>query len=171
MQGTGQQIRAGPSNLCWLRSRIHHMAHVLAKFTPGTANSAPIYDILGFGIVWAGPGSCRAPRAFVENPRARFLLSGVQLGYPWDWHTLDSRVGFWPQQSIFIAGRLIPGPQVKFLSTTQPELGMQSPAPGADSHLGLLINFLEPLAYFLDPLANIPEPSPRQPHRLFARML
>jgi hypothetical protein len=54
---------------------------------------------------------------------------------------------------------------------------MHSPTPGADSLLGLLINFLDPsgyllglLAYFLgllifllDPLANIPEPSPRQP--------
>jgi hypothetical protein len=80
------------------------------------------------------------------------------------------------QQTILVAGRLAPRPQFKFLSTTQPELGMHSPAPGADSLLGLLINFLDPsghllglLAYFLgllifllDPLANIPEPSPRQ---------
>ena len=53
---------------------------------------------------------------------------------------------------------------------TTPELGMQSPAPGADSLLGLLTNILGLLAYLLEPLANILEPSPRQPHQLFARM-
>ena len=158
MQGTGQEIWAGLSNLCWLRDRIHHTAHVLAKYTPGTATSTPIYYILGFGIVCAGPGSCRAPRALVLDPRARILLPGIQLGYPWDWHTLDSRVGFCPQQIILVAGRLVPGPQFKFLSTTQPELGMQAPASGADSLLGLLFNILEPLAYLLEPLAYLLEP-------------
>ena len=39
---------------------------------------------------------------------------------------------------ILVAGRLVLGPQFKFLSTTQPELGMHSPVPGADSLLGLL---------------------------------
>lgn len=132
--------------------------------TPGAATSAPIYGVLGVGTFRISPGSCCAPRALILDPRARFLLPGIQLGYPWDWHTLDSRVGFWLQQIILVAVKLVPGPQFKFLSTTQPELETQSPAPGADSLLGLL-------AYLLDPLANIPEPSPRQPHRLFARML
>ena len=113
------------------------MAHVLVEATPGAATSAPIYGVLGVGIAWAGPRSCRAPRALVLDPRARFLLPGIQLGYPWVWHTFYSRVGFWPQQIILVAGRLVLGPQFKFLSTTQPELGMHSPAPGADSLLGL----------------------------------
>ena len=70
------------------------MAHVLVEATPGAATSAPIYGVLGVGIAWAGPRSCRAPRALVLDPRARFLLPGIQLGYPWVWHTFYSRVGF-----------------------------------------------------------------------------
>ena len=78
------------------------------------------------------------------------MVPGIQLGYLWVRYTLDPRVGFWPQQ---ITGRLVPGPQFKFLSKTQQELGLHSPAPGADSLLGPLINILEPLTYLLGLLA------------------
>lgn len=70
------------------------MAHVLVETTPGAATSAPIYSVLGVGTFMISPGTCHAPRALVLAPRAGFLLPGIQLGYPWDWHTLDSHVGF-----------------------------------------------------------------------------
>lgn len=111
------------------------MAHVLVEATPGAATSAPIYGVLGVGIPWAGPRSCRAPRALVLDRRASFLLPGIQLGYPWVWHTLNSRLGFWPQQIILVVGRLVLGPQFKFLLTTQAEPGIQSLALGADRAL------------------------------------
>jgi hypothetical protein len=60
----------------------NHMAHVLVEAAPGAANSAPIYGVLGVGIAWAGPRSCRAPRAFVQDPRARFLLPRIRVGIP-----------------------------------------------------------------------------------------
>jgi hypothetical protein len=48
------------------------MAHVLVEATPGAATSAPIYGALGVGTFRIGPGSCRAPRALVLDPRASF---------------------------------------------------------------------------------------------------
>ena len=110
---------------------------MISQTSPRLTNVHLIYGRVGFRIILTGPGSCSAPRALVLNPRALFPLSGIQLVCPWDWHTLDSRVGFWPRQIILVAGRLVPGPQFKSLSTTQPALGMQAPAPGADSLLGL----------------------------------
>jgi hypothetical protein len=134
MQQIGQQILANVRT-CADRGPCNHMAHVLVEATPGAATSAPIYGVLGVGIPWAGPRSCRAPRALVLDPRARVLVPGIQLGYLWVRYTLDPRVGFWPQQ---ITGRLAPRSQLMFLLTTQPEPGVHSPAPGPDSLLGLL---------------------------------
>ena len=97
MQGIGQQTRAGPSYLYWLRCLIHYVAHVLAKLnpthTPGAAASVPIYNIVGVGITWTGPGDCRTPRALVQDSRISYLLPRTLVGYLWDWHTSYSRAG------------------------------------------------------------------------------
>jgi hypothetical protein len=143
MQGTGQTDPGEHSDLCRSRYLVHHMAHVLVEATPRAASFAPIYGVLGGGIALAGPRNCRAPRAFVQDPRPSFKIPGPRsrsqgqafafgdpIGLPLGLAHFGFMCRLWPQQIILVAGKLVLGPQFKFLSTTQPEPGIQSLAPG-----------------------------------------
>jgi hypothetical protein len=184
MQETGQQIRANV-HTCVDRDALYTIWRMywwrlllgLRLPFPSTA-----YSVLGSPELVLGAAALPEPSFKIPGPRSRsqgqIFASGDPTGLPLGPAHLGFTCELLAQQTILVAGRLAPGPHFKFLSTTQPELGMHSPAPGADSLLGLLINFLVPsgyllglLIFLLDPLANIPEPSPRQLHRLVARML
>ena len=110
MQETGQQIRANV-HTCADRGTLYTIWHMYWwRLLLELRLLLLSYGVLGVGTFRISPRSCRAPRAFVQDPRARIYLPGIQAEYPWDWHTLDSRVGFCPQQIILVAGRLAPGP-------------------------------------------------------------
>ena len=195
MQETGQQIRANVHTYAD-RGTLYIIWHmywwrILLELRLLLLSTA--YSVSGSPGLVLGADALLKPSFKIPGPRSRsqgqLFASGDPTGIPLGLAHLGSTCRLLAPADY---GKTGPRTSVKFLSTTQPELGTHSLAPGADSLLGPLINILEPLAYLLGLLAyllgllayllgllayllgllaNIPEPSPRQPHRLFARML
>jgi hypothetical protein len=111
------------------------------------------YSVSGSSRLVLGAAALLEPSFKIPGPRSRSQGQVFASGDPTELPLGLAHLGFTfrllAQQTILVAGRLVPGPQFKFLSTTQPELGTPSPVPGADSLPGPLINILEPLAYLL----------------------
>jgi hypothetical protein len=134
------------------------MAHVLVEANPELRLLLPstTYSVSGSPGPVLGAAVLSEPSFKILGPRSRSQGQGFASGDPTELPLglahLEFTCRLLAQQTILVAGRLVLGPQCKFLLTAQPELKLQSPALGADSFLGPLINFLEPSAYLLGPI-------------------
>lgn len=50
--------------------------------SPRPLKTYPIDGTVGARTTQTVPGSSYAPRALSQDPRVKFVLSGIQLGYP-----------------------------------------------------------------------------------------
>jgi hypothetical protein len=140
MQETGQQIRANIYT-CADRGTLYTIWHMqwwrllleLRLLLLSTAYS-------GWGPR-INPGSCRAPRTLILDPKARFCFRVSNWVTPGT-GILRIHVQTLAPAHCFCCGKTGPGPHSMFLLTTQPEPRIHSPAPGAESLPGLLASLV-----------------------------